>query len=188
GVFLLWYLVFHFRLLSTYSEMYAFLHALKLFMLGFISFIIYEKLPLKKIPTHWLVGICLLLFACILVYSHIPLPHLRYKWLLFNDYIYYLGVTASLPFLFQFSNVFRFDAFIAQLSYPIYISHFFTNEVLASTHIVKPHTQAFTIIGLLCVLIFSFAIMYLLENPIDTYRQKRIAVIKVPEKMAIPDK
>jgi peptidoglycan/LPS O-acetylase OafA/YrhL len=88
GVFLMWYLVFHFHLLSFYTELYAFLHALKLFMLGFISFILYEKLPFNKIPTYRLAGICLLFFAFILVYSHIPLPNLRYKWLIFNDYIY----------------------------------------------------------------------------------------------------
>src|SRR6266699_1944463 len=150
GVFLLWFVIFHFRLLSFYTTAYAFLHAMKLFMLGFISFILYEKLPLKKISPITLVLICLLFYGFILLYSHIPLPSLRYKWLMFNDYFYYLSVVAALPFLFQFSNLLRFDGFIGQLSYPIYISHLLTNEMLASTHLVKPHTQIFTVVGLIC--------------------------------------
>ncbi len=184
GVFLLWFVIFHFRLLSTYSTAYAFMHAMKFFMLGFISFILYEKLPLKKIPPLALVGICLLFVAFMLVYAHIPLPNLRYKWLNFNDYIYYVSVVAALPFLFQFSNLLRFDGFIGQLSYPIYISHLLTNEVLASTHIIRPHTQTFIIIGLLWVLVFSIAVMYLLENPIDRFRQMRVAAAQVPGKMS----
>jgi peptidoglycan/LPS O-acetylase OafA/YrhL len=184
GVFLLWFIIFHFRLLPFYSNAYAFMHAMKLFMLGFIGFMVYEKLPLRKIPPITLVGICLVFFVFILMYSHIPLPSLRYRWLIFNDYIYYLSVTAALPFMFQFSNLFRFDTFIGQLSYPIYISHLLTNTMLETTHLVKPHTLPFTIIGLMCALIFSFAVMYLLENPIDRYRQKRIAVAQVPAKIS----
>jgi peptidoglycan/LPS O-acetylase OafA/YrhL len=183
GVFFLWFVIFHFRLLSTYSTAYIFMHAMKFFMLGFISFILYEKLPLKKIHPLALVGICLVFVVFMLVYAHIPLPNLRYKWLVFNDYIYYVSVVAAVPFLFQFSNLLSFDGFIGQLSYPIYISHLLTNEVLASTHIVRPHTQPFIITGLLCVLVFSFAVMYLLENPIDRFRQMRVAAAQVPGKL-----
>ena len=112
------------------------------------------------------------------MYAHIPLPVLRFKWLMFNDYFYYLIVTASIPFLFQLSNIFRFDALLGQLSYPIYISHLLTNDLLTATNLVKPNTQVFIIIGLIWVLIFSFATTYLLENPLEKLRQKRFTVVK----------
>lgn len=179
GIFLVWYIVFHFRLLSFYSTTYQFLHALKLFMLGFISYIIYEKIQSKKIPHKILVIICFITLLFIVLYAHIPLPTLRYKWLIFNDYIYYLGVTAAIPFLFRFSNVFRFDMFIAQLSYPLYISHIFTNEILEFTDLVKPHTQAFIIVGLIWALIFCSFITLFIENPIDKFRHGKKSINKL---------
>ena len=183
GVFLTWYIIFHFQLLSFYSTGYQFMHAMKFFMLGFISFILYEKLPFKKIPRLSLIAICSIFILTILMYAHIPLPDLRFRWLIFNDYIFYLIVTASVPFLFQLSNIFRFDALLGQLSYPIYITHLLTNDLLISTNLVKPNTQLFIVIGLIWVLIFSLGMTYLIENPIDKFRQKRIAVVKLPEKI-----
>lgn len=178
GIFLMWYLLFHFNLLRELSTAWIFVSALVFFVLGYISFILYEKLPLKKIPSIVLYAICLLFYVFAVLYFHVPLPHFQYRWINITDYIYYLVIVSALPFLFQFSNLIRFDAFIGQLSYPIYISHALTNAVLLSTGIVKPNTQVYIYIALICTIIFSLAVTYLLENPIDRYRQKRLAAVK----------
>lgn len=178
GILLLWYIFFHFQLLNFNTTGYIFVTSLQFFILGYLSFILYEKLPIEKIPPMVLVVICLLFYIFAILYFRIPLPHFQYKWMNISEYIYYLTIVAALPFLFQLSNLMRFDAFVAQLSYPLYISHILTNEVLAFTHIVKPGTQAFIFVGLILAIAFSLAVTYLLEKPIDRYRQKRLEIAK----------
>ncbi|HEV2339555.1 MAG TPA: acyltransferase [Patescibacteria group bacterium] len=179
GAFLLWYLFFHFQWLDFDTSGYIFLTALTYFMFGYLNFLLYETLPMEKMHPLALSGICLFVCLFALLYFRLPIPSLqyKYKWMNIHDYIYYGTIAASLPFLFQFSSRIRFDGFIGQLSYPLYISHILANEVLAYTHIAQSGTLAFILIGLLFAILFSFAVTYLLEKPIDIYRQRRVAVV-----------
>jgi peptidoglycan/LPS O-acetylase OafA/YrhL len=174
SIFLVAYLFFHYHWLSYYLTSYAFIEDLDYFMLGYFSYIVYTSLPFHKLPKGFLAAITLLSLLFVLIYSLWPISHLQYKWMEFNDWIYYLGVTASVPFLFEFSKHFVWDTVIADLSYPIYISHLLIVQFVTYTHLAKPHTQTFIVSGLILTVIFSWTMVKLLEKPIDKYRQKRV--------------
>lgn len=179
STYILWYIVFHFQLLSPYSTMYAFLHAMKLFMLGYISYLFYRRLLslIKKLNPILLISICFIFLLIIFSYAMLPLPYLRFRWLIINDLIYYLIVAASLPFLFHFSNIFKFDQIIAKFSYPIYISHLFVLQVIYHSHLFNPKSQSYILIGLISTIIFSYLIIIFLENPLDKYRHSKLAKV-----------
>ena len=174
GLPFLWFLFFHFQWLNFNTMGYIFVTSLIFFALGYLSFLIYEKVSIKKFSPYLIILVSILSFFFALFYFHLPLPHLQYKWMNLNDYVYFFTITLALPFLFEFSNMFRLDRAIGLLSYPLYISHNFTNEILTFTHFIKPNTQLFIYTGLVVAIAFSFGVVYLLEKPIDIYRQRRV--------------
>ncbi len=84
----------------------------------------------------------------------------------------YLGIIAaiSLPFIFSLSKKTRWDRFIGELSYPVYLSHF-TIGYFFSEHIYLVHGFFLPIV----TIIFCIPLVFLVEIPGEKIRHKILA-------------
>jgi len=93
-----------------------------------------------------------------------------------HSYWYCLLITAIIiPILFDFSKNFKFDTFIGNLSYPMYICHFTVIGFLNKAHIEK---ELFSIYVLAITTAVSILLVLLVDNPITKYRHKKFYKIK----------
>ncbi len=140
------------------------------FLLGNVCYRIY--LQLKKytmqIEKFYLLVVTLFL-ALTYVYYKIPLHFI------IKEYLYYSFIFAIIPILFIASKKYKWDNYIGDLSYLLYISHMLV--VLIITTFKWP---VFNQIGLLTVVIsmaFSLICKHTLLNKIEKIRQNRVKPI-----------
>ncbi len=91
----------------------------------------------------------------------------------FKQWIYYVIVILSLPFIFILTKNNKIDRFIAELSYPIYISHIFIIELFQSMNFSKEGNY-FGLIVAVVTIVVSFLLVNLVANRVDHIRQKRL--------------
>lgn len=168
------YIVFHFQLLNFSLSLYQFFNSLTFFLMGSVAYLIYSKLKHQKIQKPVLIifsafAICLTLF-----YSAVPFPTVYFRFIHLNDWIYYLGMFFSLPFIFILSEESVVDSLLGELSYPIYISHFLVISVIQS---IAPKIQETVFLASVLIFTFFFSVILVkfLEKPINKYRQKRLS-------------
>lgn len=146
---------------------------LALFLIGGIVFRGYNL-----IKTHPFMNQKIAFYACnglllgaLLFFKKIPFGYSTAYW-------FVLGLAILLlPLIFQNSKN-KFDAFLGDLSYPIYLSHWL---ILTLTHRYFPLEQKDmqNAIALIGTLIFSSILIILVQKPIDKYRKKyREPVVK----------
>lgn len=85
-----------------------------------------------------------------------------------KQYLAALAVTIiSIPFIFKWSKNFRFDRWMGDLSYPIYLSHTIFIELLSEYAVAKEYIAVVTV-----VLTFIFAILLCeyVDKPISKWR------------------
>ena len=90
--------------------------------------------------------------------------NLPYKW-----WAVILFTVLSLPFLFYSMSRLKVDRFIGDLSYPVYISHFFIIALLEKTSLSKDMLVVYTMLLSIAV---SIIMIYTVERPIDALRHK----------------
>lgn len=135
--------------------------ALFLFVFGMLA---HRALPLASRTPKWL-GVVLGLGATAVL---IGLPHTGLKgepvrWAV------YIGLAAVTPFVFNaFKNV-RWDRWIGELSYPLYLCHLF---VIAVALTVTP-AQAVPV-AIAGSIALSVLLVLLIEQPVDKWRQARV--------------
>jgi peptidoglycan/LPS O-acetylase OafA/YrhL len=78
-------------------------------------------------------------------------------------------VAVSLPVAFLLWGRNRADRWIGELTYPIYISHMFVINFLA---VFSINSKPFVFVS---VLVFSMALVFLVENPLEKFRQRVLA-------------
>jgi peptidoglycan/LPS O-acetylase OafA/YrhL len=87
-----------------------------------------------------------------------------------------IAMTAlSLPWLLYSIGSYKFDRFLGDLSYPIYISHFFILGVFSKWHIQENLIVLYTVI---MSIIVSIVLIYLVERPMDSWRHKQYLKLK----------
>jgi len=137
---------------------------LAFFLLGIVSYQIYVKMRNLKIKKAYLNTIWLSIMAFTLFYSFLPIPY-KYSIYLFLFFI-------CLPFIFILTKKWRFDTYIGELSYPIYISHIF---VLFSMNLFKiPYVLGFGLSLTIMTVLFSILLNEFVAKKIETIRQKRV--------------
>jgi len=147
----------------TYRFFPAELH---LFLLGYISYWIYNNIRDKKINTIYLNGIFIMLCLFTLMYWVFP-GELR-------QYVYITLVFTALPFVFLYTKRWNFDKYVGELSYPIYIAH---NFIIAITKSLFPGSTYIIPIALISTIVFSILLNELVAKPIEKIRQKRLSKI-----------
>lgn len=82
----------------------------------------------------------------------------------------YTVLVAALPFIFETFKAIPWDRWIGNLSYPVYLVH---TAVLSAVHNYTGGLSPVLIIG--GTLVISIAINFLVEEPLERYRQRRAA-------------
>ncbi len=143
------------------------------FLFGALAYRLYAKIKHKTIPPLLLFGISVGVLSMTLLYPFIPL-HYHIRWIEVKDWLYFALLTGAIPFLFLMTAKKKVDKFIGDLSYPIYISHLLIYLVLKNTHLLNISTSWFTVELAVATIIFSQALILLIDKPINAYRQYRV--------------
>lgn len=141
------------------------------FLAGCLSYRLYRRIRIKKIPRTVNRLILVLLFLATCFCGYLPpcsSPLLPFSW---NETVYFLGVGGCIPFLFNYSKNSKKDNRIGQLSYPMYISHFLVAAAINAMPfpLLK---QSWVIVT--ATAIFAYLLDISIARPIEKYRQGRI--------------
>jgi peptidoglycan/LPS O-acetylase OafA/YrhL len=148
------------------------------FLAGSLSYIIYKKfIENNKLPkyVYLSVFIGMVLFTTLASFIHLKSI----------GPLYCLFVFIAIPFLFKFTKKFKFDRFIGELSYPIYLTHILILNLVRTAGITKYQNIA-TIIG---SIIISIILVKLVGDRLENLRQGRVknqkGVDKIPDALAV---
>lgn len=91
--------------------------------------------------------------------------------------IAYFGlILMCMPFLFRFTNRWKFDRWLGELSYPIYIGHFLILSLLGFFFKNSPHyLERYSYYALIGSLLLALGLLYGVAHPIEKIRQRRAA-------------
>lgn len=154
------------------SMVYAFIQNNIYFLLGLVAYKLYVVVKHISFPSYVLPSIFFLFLIITFLYpffltESIPShPHAR-------DWIYYISFSATIPFIFVFTQKNKTDNFIGSLSYPFYIIHYLILEILLKIFGMNAQTIYWTIAGFICSIIASILLLKLMK-PLEVYREKRI--------------
>ncbi len=138
---------------------------LALFCGGGVAYRIYRMLPTAKLTVAWIPPMMTFgIITALLLFNYLPGPYIVRQW------IFYIALILSLPFMFIYSKDYRVDRFIGELSYPIYISHHLICMIL-STHLNGSMFGAVTVVASVLV---AITLQILVQEPIDKFRRNRM--------------
>ena len=97
-----------------------------------------------------------------------------------KQYIHYALLTLSIPFIFLYTKKNSIDRFIGELSYPVYITHWFVLYYMipAFNHIFSLSKDFSAQKAVIFSIVFSYLIIKLFIDRIDAYREKRLSLFK----------
>ena len=134
------------------------------FLLGIISYRFYSYLNKFNLNQY----ICKIIFIIILLmitfYDSINFPG--------KYFIFFFFFFSCLPFIFILTKGWKFDKYIGELSYPMYISHLLLLRVLNVLKI--PLLGSFGLTLTILTILFSITLNVLITKRIEKLRQNRI--------------
>lgn len=136
------------------------------FLLGILCYRIYIFIKHNK-KFNKNIQLFMFLLISFFTFSYQFLPGVFLK-----QYLYYLILFFTMPFVFLYTKNISLDRYLGELSYPIYVSHIFTMMLCSFFFKALPMLP---LINVLVCCLFSMLMVEFLLKPIDTYRQKRIA-------------
>lgn len=141
------------------------------FFMGNISYRLYNCIKAKPFKTIGYVALGLAL-ATSMFYELVSLPR--------QKFIFLFLFAALVPFIFNLTKKWKWDAWIGDLSYPVYIVHFLIITLVTYFNI-QLLNQTTTVIIL--SLAASVILNYIISKPIEKYRQSRVK--KRPAKVGL---
>ncbi|HEX7691590.1 MAG TPA: acyltransferase [Sediminibacterium sp.] len=143
---------------------------LLLFLSGNIAYRVYVFLK-NRLTVTFTASLCIWISVILLTILYSRLPYITGK----KDYYLFL-VFLSLPFLINMPRIRRFDNYLGDLSYPVYLSHML---VLQTISMVNSQTAVFRslpviLLTLTGTLLLSALISRYVVRPVDGFRQGRI--------------
>lgn len=137
------------------------------FLIGNVCYRVYQKIKLvninfEKLYFPFVISILLVTYF----YNHVPLN------ILIKEYLYYSFICAMVPLLLLASKNKKWDTYIGELSYLLYISHIFILLLINQLHI--PYFNQLGIATLILSVAFSILSNELLAKKIEKYRQRRV--------------
>ena len=87
-------------------------------------------------------------------------------------YLFFVVFVGALPFIFNLTKNWKFDRYIGELSYPIYISHIFILACISASQIPTFGQQG--LIVSIATIIFAIILNELVSKKIENIRQKRV--------------
>jgi peptidoglycan/LPS O-acetylase OafA/YrhL len=142
------------------------------FLFGILSYEIYRKLKPTRILKRYSLAVCILFFVVTLLFGYYSTTGILITQ---NNFLYYyLLVMVSLPFLFSFSKKKRLDRSLADLSYPVYLSHILVFKVVTNTPLQYLQPGMIASVTIAATLGFSYLLVKTIEKPIDRQRKKML--------------
>ena len=89
-----------------------------------------------------------------------------------NGLIYLLCVFIAVPFLFRNNSERKFDRYLGELSYPIYISHMFVLMLIESPKI--PKIGGLSITAAVITILLSIVLNEFVAKKVERVRQSRV--------------
>jgi peptidoglycan/LPS O-acetylase OafA/YrhL len=110
------------------------------------------------------IGALSLIFVLTVFYPYIPFG--------FKPQFYLAVFTLSLPFIFYVTKNLKWDRYIGELSYPVYLIHILIIILLnrLGMHLGMPNTWPVIVLSI----IFSLVINELVQKPVERWRQRRV--------------
>jgi peptidoglycan/LPS O-acetylase OafA/YrhL len=139
------------------------------FLLGIIAYKMYVKLKNANLNLMIHKSAFGLVLGCSFVYNYLSFP--------IQQYIYLFVFFACLPFIFLLSKKWKIDAYIGELSYPIYIGHTFVFYCIKPLSIV--HKVGVGLSVTLGSILFAILLNELVAKKIEKIRQGRLSLMAV---------
>ncbi|WP_421504956.1 acyltransferase family protein [Erwinia rhapontici] len=147
-----------------------FLSELSFFLLGTLAYKIVTPL-VKKLAISDKCNFIYLAFllSFIIFYEDIYFPG--------KIFVIFIMLFFGIPIIFEFTKKSKFDKFIGELSYPVYLIHLIINYAIVSafskTAVISYKGEIVVVISI----VISVIIMIFVIKPIDAYRQRRLIKI-----------
>lgn len=147
---------------------------LAFFLLGALVYKYSQIIKKITISKYAILTFYILFVAATVFYNRINV--LEIKSLDLVQGAYFSSLLVGIPFIFDFTQKNVIDRFLGMLSYPVYITHAFVADILI--HINKNNSAFLGINTAIFSILFSIALFFLLEKPIEKYRQSRLKIKK----------
>ena len=137
-----------------------------LFVVGAIAYRVFARLRKKNlgmIPMSLLAVVLLLLLG----FEALPKGYHLFPFFYDGQAIFLFMLSISLPFIFMATKNNKIDRFVGDLSYPFYLAHIFVMWA------IPPAYAKWNALPFLVTLGMSFALLLLVDRPVDRYRQYR---------------
>jgi peptidoglycan/LPS O-acetylase OafA/YrhL len=138
---------------------------LGLFLFGVISYWIYRHIKSKKIDSRIPFAMLVVITWFILLFQYLPFT-------VSKQWFFYILMVLFIPFIFNFTKKIKADNLIGELSYPIYISQVLVIYIVSLY--IPSNLVYFGIVSIIATVIFSAIIQYIVNEPVEKYRQHRV--------------
>jgi len=143
------------------------------FLLGSLSYYLFIRIKKMQINRAKIVGLSIfyLLFTIFFGFITFNFPE---RWVNFGYIFFVLTLVLFIPFLFLSSSKNKFDTFMGDLSFPMYISHMLIIYIFVNIFNGNVFNNYFSIFVILTTILFSSSLVFFFERPIDRWRQTRL--------------
>jgi peptidoglycan/LPS O-acetylase OafA/YrhL len=156
-----------FRTYDPWTYRY-FPHEIALFLLGSLMYPYYVWLRRQTYPQRVGLMAWLIIVSLIIVYGNVqPISYKIQHW------VFYGILFCLVPFVFHWSKDLKWDRFLGEFSYPVYICHLLVIMLLRKWFFATELLPWYGIISIVVSLLLAFLLTKLITEPIERFRQKR---------------
>jgi peptidoglycan/LPS O-acetylase OafA/YrhL len=146
-----------------------------LFMLGAAAYRVSRMLAWQPSPTILKIVFAALV-GSILGYGMLGLPHGS-----FNSFVYLFIFAALIPYVFDLTRSWRFDRFLADMSFPLYLAHWPVGSlsIYIRDRFLLPAPEYRGLVPAIASIAAAALLVIFVERPVERWRQSRITPAKV---------
>jgi peptidoglycan/LPS O-acetylase OafA/YrhL len=146
-----------------------------LFMLGAAAYRVSRMLAWQPSPTILKIVFAALV-GSILGYGMLGLPHGS-----FNSFVYLFIFAALIPYVFNLTRSWRFDRFLADMSFPLYLAHWPVGSIsiYIRDRFLLPAPEYRGLVPAIASIAAAALLVIFVERPVERWRQSRITPANV---------
>ncbi len=150
---------------------------LMFFLLGYLSYQLYKKIRNRPIKAS--IGYIVLLGCILLTLGYYKIPYFKLSFLPFSfqELLYFCVLFIAIPFIFNLTKKNKIDRILGDLSFPVYIVHYFVYCVLVIFfqwgYIGEALKSSFSVA--IISIILSYLLNKFLMDAIERKRQARLS-------------
>ena len=141
-----------------------------LFMLGAAAYRVSSMVAWRPTPTILKIGFTALV-GSILGYDWLGLPHGS-----FNSFVYLFILAALIPYVFNLTRSWRFDRFLADMSFPLYLVHWPVGSlsIYIRDYFLLSAPEYRGLVPAIASVAAAALLVIFVERPVERWRQSRI--------------